>query len=187
MEIGKILRITDREEWHKWLKENYDKERDVWLMYYNKKSGRPRIIYNDAVEVALSFGWIDSTIKKIDDNSAAQRFSRRNPNSNYSQANIERLRKLAEEGKLIPDVRAQVKNILAKEFVFPSDIMAKIKANKKAWNNFKKFSPAYQRIRVGYVDGARARPEEFEKRLDNLIKKTEGNKQFGFGGIDKYY
>jgi uncharacterized protein YdeI (YjbR/CyaY-like superfamily) len=167
--------------------ENYEKKKGVWLVYYNKKAGKGRIVYNDAVEEALSFGWIDSTVKKIDENSSAQRFSPRNPKSGYSQANIERLRKLVEAGRVIPSVREAVAPILAKEFIFPPDILAKIKANKIAWKNFRAFSPAYRRIRVGYVAGARARPAEFEKRLANLIKKSEKNNQFGFGGIEKYY
>ena len=185
MEIGKKLNITNRKTWHEWLEENYDKEKEVWVVYYNKKSGKPRIGYNDAVEEALSFGWIDSTVKKIDENASAQRFTPRKPGSGYSQANIERLRRLVAEGRVIPAVRKEVEAVLAKKFVFPPDILAKIKANKIAWKNFRAFSPAYQRIRVGYVEGARSRPAEFEKRLANLIKKSEKNKQFGFGGIEK--
>ncbi len=187
MEIGKKLYVTGRDKWHDWLKKNRDIEREIWLVYYNKKSGKTRIAYNDAVEVALCFGWIDSTVKKIDEFSLAQRFTPRNPKSGYSQANIERLRRLAAEGRVIPAVRKEVEAVLAKKFVFPPDIMAKIKANKIAWDNFRKFSPAYQRIRVGYVESARSHPAEFEKRLANLIKKSGQNKQFGFGGIEKYY
>jgi hypothetical protein len=56
-----------------------------------------------------------------------------------------------------------------------------------AWNNFIKYSPEYQRIHIGYIDGARKKPEEFKKRLNNLIKMSEKNKQFGYGGIEKYY
>lgn len=187
MEINNALHIANRTEWREWLAKNYDKEREAWLVYWNKKSRKSRIAYNDAVEEALGFGWIDSTVKKIDEFASAQRFSPRNPKSGYSQANIERLRKLVEEGRVIPAVRAAVEPILAKKFIFPVDIMTKIKANKVAWKNFRAFSPAYQRIRIGYIEGARSRPAEFQKRLDNLINKSEKNKQFGFGGIEKYY
>ena len=65
MRIGNKLYITNREGWHYWLEKNHGKEKEIWLVYYNKKSGKLRITYNDAVEEALSFGWIDSTIKKI--------------------------------------------------------------------------------------------------------------------------
>ncbi|HOI97153.1 MAG TPA: YdeI/OmpD-associated family protein [Candidatus Pacearchaeota archaeon] len=185
--MNKVLRLTDQKEWRKWLEMNHGKEKAVWLVYYNKKSGKARIAYNDAVEEALAFGWIDSTVKKLDENSSAQRFTPRNPKSGYSQANIERLRRLVAEGRVIPAVRKEVAAVLAKKFVFPPDIMAKIKANKTAWKNYRKFSPAYKRIRIGYIEGARFRPEEFKKRLDNFVKKTEKNKIFGFGGIEKYY
>jgi uncharacterized protein YdeI (YjbR/CyaY-like superfamily) len=187
MKLRKILYVTNRKLWRGWLENNYGKEREIWLVYYNKKSGKPRIAYNDAVEEALSFGWIDSTIKKIDEYSLAQRFTPRNPKSGYSQANIERLRKLVEQGRVIPSVQKEAAAMLAKKFIFPPDISAKIKANNTAWQNFRAFSPVYQRIRVGYVESARSRPDEFRKRLDNLINKSENNKQFGFGGIEKYY
>ncbi len=65
MDIGKTLYVTDRQAWRKWLAENYDKEKEIWLIYPKKASGKPRILYNDAVEEALSFGWIDSTAKKL--------------------------------------------------------------------------------------------------------------------------
>jgi hypothetical protein len=71
--------------------------------------------------------------------------------------------------------------------VFPPDIIKSIKENKKAWENYKNFSPAYRRIRIAYINDARKRPDEFKKRLNNFIKKTELNKLIGFGGIEKYY
>ncbi len=170
-----------------WLTENYGKEKEIWLVYPKKASGKPRILYNDAVEEALCFGWIDSTAKRIDDDSYAQRFSPRNPKSPYSEANKERLRKLVKEGLVIPSIKAAIQDIIDEDFVVPSDILDALKANKVAWENFQKFSLQYQRIRVAYVEGARDRPDEFKKRLNNLIKLTEKNKQFGFGGIQKHY
>jgi uncharacterized protein YdeI (YjbR/CyaY-like superfamily) len=187
MNIGKTLYVTDRKMWRAWLKGNYDKEKEIWLIYPKKASGKPRILYNDAVEEALCFGWIDSTAKRIDDESYAQRFSPRNPKSSYSEANKARLRKLVEEGKVIPSVKAAIKDILDEKFVIPDDILGALKENKLAWANFQKFSTKYQRIRIAYVDGARNRPDEFKKRLDNLVKMSGKNKQFGFGGIQKNY
>ena len=62
-----ILYITKRQELRKWLAKNYKKEKEIWLIYYKKASGKPRIPYNDAVEEALCYGWIDSTVKRIDE------------------------------------------------------------------------------------------------------------------------
>lgn len=187
MDIGKTLHVMDRKAWREWLSKNYDKEREIWLVYAKKHTGKPRISYNDSVEEALCFGWIDSVIKRIDEDFCAQRFSPRNPKSRYSQANKERLAKLVEQGKVIASVQTTVGDALNEEFVIPPDILKKIKANKTAWENFNKFSPAYQRIRIAFIDAARKRPDEFKKRLNHFIKMTEKGKQFGFGGIEKYY
>jgi uncharacterized protein YdeI (YjbR/CyaY-like superfamily) len=187
MEIGKTLYVSEREEWRTWLANNYDKEKEIWLVSPHKDTGEPRLLYNDAVEEALCFGWIDSTVKKLDEGHSVQRFSPRRPNSGYSQQNIERLRWLAEQGMLLPTIKETVKPVIEKEFEFPQDILDAIKANKEAWKNYQAFSPAYQRIRIAYIEGARGRPEEFNKRLANFIKKTEQNKQIGFGGIEKFY
>ena len=97
MDIGKKLYVRDRKDWCDWLTANFNTEKEIWLIYPTKDSGKPRIQYNDAVEEALSFGWIDSIVKRIDEHSLAQRFSPRNPDSDYSQANKERLKWLAEE------------------------------------------------------------------------------------------
>jgi uncharacterized protein YdeI (YjbR/CyaY-like superfamily) len=187
MQITKTLYVTHAKDWRSWLSRNYKKEKVIWLIYYKKASGKQRIPYNDAVEEALSFGWIDSTAKKIDEESYAQRFTPRNPKSSYSEANKTRLRHLAKEGKLIPEVFARVEHLLEEKFVMPKDIIAAIKKNKTAWSNFQKFSPEYQRIRVSYINEMRERPDLFKKSLANLIKQSEKNKQIGFGGIEKYY
>lgn len=166
---------------------NFDKEKEIWLIFPNKASGKPRLLYNDAVEEALCFGWIDSTVKKYDSVSSAQRFSPRNPQSGYSQPNKERLRWLSKKKKLHPSVQAIVGSLLEEEFVFPPDIIKRLKVDQEVWQNYRNFSLAYQRIRVAYIDAARKRPQEFEKRLRNFIEKTRQNKRIGFGGIEKYY
>jgi uncharacterized protein YdeI (YjbR/CyaY-like superfamily) len=180
------LYVKTRQAWREWLEQNYKTATEIWLVYPRKQSGEPRIPYNDAVEEALCFGWIDSITKTIDSDRYAQRFSVRKQRSKYSQTNKERLRRLLAEGKVVKAVQDEVQGIVAEEYEFPADIEAALRANKKAWENFQNYSGAYQRIRVAYVDSARKRPEEFEKRLKNLIQKTEQDKQFGFG-IEAYY
>jgi uncharacterized protein YdeI (YjbR/CyaY-like superfamily) len=108
--------------------------------------------------------------------------------SEYSQANKERLRELVKQGKVVDDVLATLGNLLEEEaFEIPPDILDAIQSNEAAWKNFQRFSPGYIRIRIAFINGARDRPEEFEKRLKYFIQMTEKNKQFGFGGIEKYY
>ena len=187
MDIKQTFYAATRLEWRKWLEKNYKTEKEIWLVYYKKATGKPRVEYNDAVEEALCFGWIDSTVKKIDEESFAQRFSRRNPKTGYSQSNKERLAKLIAEGKVMKDVLATLSDLSLEKFEIPEDILAAIKTDQEAWKNFQKFSETYKRIRIAFIDGARNCPKEFKKRLNYFIKMTEKNKQFGFGGIDKYY
>ena len=84
-------------------------------------------------------------------------------------------------------MRATLGDTFSTEFVAPSDILKEIEANKVAWENYQKFSPEYQRIRIAFIDRTRKRPDEFRKRLKYFVKMTEKNKQLGFGGIEKYY
>ena len=188
MEKEGILNITTRAEWRNWLENNFDTKQEVWLVYAKKSTGKQRIQYNDAVEEALCFGWIDSTNKTLDNDHTIQRFTPRKPKSSYSQPNIERLKRLAENNLIHSSILKTVDEIIPQEFVFPQDILDEIKRDKTVWNNYIKFSESYKRIRVAYIDSARKRPEEFTKRLTNFIQKTRENKLItGFGGIDKYY
>jgi uncharacterized protein YdeI (YjbR/CyaY-like superfamily) len=86
----------------------------------------------------------------------------------------------------MPEVQVAVEPVLAQEFELPPDLREALQANEQAWEHFQTFSGAYQHIRIAYIETARDRPDEFEKRLKNFLKKTEQGKQFGFG-IDEYY
>lgn len=187
MKVTNTLYVTNRKDWRKWLREHYKTEKEIWLVYYKKETGKRRIEYNSAVEEALCFGWIDSIVKSLDNERTAQRFSPRKPKSKYSPANKERLRKLLKQRKVIKEVREILGDISEEKFEIPKDILKEIKANQEAWKHFQKFSDAYKRIRIGFIDGARKRPQEFKKRLRYFIKMSEKNKQYGFGGIEKHF
>jgi uncharacterized protein YdeI (YjbR/CyaY-like superfamily) len=177
----------DRNKWRKWLAENFEKEKEVWFVFPKKESGEIGLSYNEAVEEALCFGWIDSTVKTLDASHMIQRFSPRRKGSSYSRANIERLIWLESQGMLHPKVRSSVLEIISKPYVFPGDIIESIRNDKKAWEHYENFPASYQRIRIAYIDGARKRPEEFKRRLESFIRRTRENKLLGYGGIDKYY
>lgn len=187
MEITTTLTVETRQQWRDWLREHYRTEPEIWLIFNKKGSGQARILYNDAVEEALCFGWIDSQTKRIDDLAYAQRFSPRKPGRPYSQANKERLKSLIKAGQVMPEVLRDLKDVDLDSFAIAPDILEAIKADQNAWHNFRSFSDSYVRIRIAYIEGARGRPQEFQKRLAYFIKRTAENKQIGFGGIDKYY
>ena len=157
-------------------------------MFPSKDSGEPALSYNDAVEEALCFGWIDGRAGTLDDTHHIRRFTPRRKGSAYSQPNIERLILLDRQGLLHPKVRESVEEILRTPFVFPEDVLDAIRQDETAWKHYQAFAEPYKRIRIAYIDAARKRPEEFQKRLDNFIRKTHENKRIvGYGGIEKYY
>ncbi len=186
MKITKTFYTSDRRVWRKWLKEHSETEKEVWLIYYRQQSGKARISYNDAVEEALCFGWIDSTVKTYDTERTVQKFSPRKRNSAYSQTNKERLQRLIKQRKVSKAVLATLGDIATEGFTIPDDILQALKANPQAWENFQRYSGSYQRIRIAYIDSGRRRPGEFEKRLKHFLEMTEKNKQFGFG-IETYF
>lgn len=184
----KTVYFTNRKDWRKWLENNFETEKEIWLIFPLKSTGQPCISYNDAVEEALCFGWIDSTVKNLDDKRKIQWFLPRKNKAYYSQPNRERLKWLWEHDLIHSKVKNDVEKIVQEEFTFPQDIIDRIKQDEIAWENYQKYSESYKRIRVGYIESARKRPEEFEKRLSNFLSKTRVNKMIaGYGGIDKYY
>jgi uncharacterized protein YdeI (YjbR/CyaY-like superfamily) len=184
---SQLLDAGTRRAWRAWLRAHAASAKEIWLVFWKKHTGKTSLSYNDAVEEALCFGWIDSTVRRLDDDRYAQRFSPRKPRTHYSQANKERLRYLVTKGLVIPEVLATLDFLGEEEFTVPSDILAAIKADPPAWKNFGRFRPAYVRIRVGFIEGARKRPKEFAKRLRYFLRMTEQNRRFGFGGIEKHY
>ncbi len=94
----KTLYVRNRKQWRAWLQKNHDKEKEIWLIYYKKSSGKPSISYNDAVEEALCLGWIDSIEKGLDAERFAGRYTPRKPKSNWSLSNRERARRLIASG-----------------------------------------------------------------------------------------
>ncbi len=187
MEISKTLCVSNRDEWRTWLEKNYNKEKEIWLIYFRKESGKRRIPYNDAVEEALCYGWIDSTLKKLDDERLAQRFTPRRKGSELSQANKERIDKLIAQGKMTQAGLDAVAHVYSSDkvsvdgFVIPEDILIPLKANAQAWQNFQKFPDTYKRIRIAYIDTRRRHGREmFEKSLKYFINQTAKNKRIGF-------
>jgi len=183
-----IKYFETRSEWREWLAENFGTTNEIWFVFPNKSSNKKSVSYNDAVEEALCFGWIDSTVKSLDNKHKIQRFTPRKPKSLYSQANKERLKWLLKNNMIHSEFMDEIQLIVSTPFRFPDDIIHILRSDSTIWKNYQKFSDPYKRIRVAYIDAARKRPEEFEKRLNNFINKTRENKIIsGFGGIEKYY
>lgn len=187
MKVGKTFYAPNRAAWRAWLAKHHKTAPEIFLVYYKKDSGKPRIPYNHAVEEALCYGWIDSILKPIDDKKYAQRFSPRRPTSVLSAMNLERVRRLIKAGRMTKaglasiahafDQRQDARSKLPADI--PKDILARLKRNPTAWRNFQRFPASYKRIRIGWITAARRRREAFEQRLNYFLKMTAKNKRFG--------
>lgn len=179
MNVGKTLYAKNRREWRAWLAKHHRAAPEIWLIYYKKESGKPRIPYNHAVEEALCYGWIDSILKPIDEHKYAQRYSPRKKTSKLSDMNRERVRRLMKAGRMTKAGLVAIEHTGTGSAKLPDDIVARLRKDPAAWRNFQRFPASYKRIRVGWIAAARHRREVFEQRLRYFLKMTKQNKRFG--------
>lgn len=187
MKPGKTLHVTTRKDWRSWLARHHNTETEIWLVYYRKETGKPRISYNDAVEEALRYGWIDSTVRSLDRERFAQRFSMRKSASSLSQMNRERVRVLIAQKKMTKAGLAAIAHVFdpakdeAAEFAIPPDILKPLKENEQAWENFQKLPESYKRIRIAFIaTRKRHGKKQFESALRHFIDMTAKGKRFGY-------
>jgi len=179
VKVGKTVYVKNRTEWRRWLAKHGKTAREIWLIYYKKNSGKPRIPYNDAVDAALCYGWIDGILKPIDERKYAQRYSPRRKTSKLSDMNRERVRRLVKSGLMTKAGLDAIAHTGKGSATLPADILARLKRDPTTWKNFQEFPASYKRIRIGWIHAARQRREVFEQRLRYFIKMTAQNKRFG--------
>jgi uncharacterized protein YdeI (YjbR/CyaY-like superfamily) len=178
----KTLYVEDRDQWRAWLKANHRRETEVWLVYYKKGTGKPRVAYGDAVEEAICFGWIDSKIRKLDEERYTQLFTPRHPASQWSPSNIARAKELIRENKMTPaglkvfDPRQAAP---APPTMLPATLAALFQQQRTAWGNFERFPPSYRRMTIAWVASAK-REETKTRRLRHLIAESEANRRIKF-------
>jgi len=178
------LYVKDRNRWRAWLEKNGRTCEEIWLLYYKKASGKPRIAYEDALDEALCFGWIDSKIRRTDDLRYAQKFTPRKAKSRWSATNVTRARKLIKEGRMTAAGLAAFQSHKARAIApppeeLPRELAGKFKRQSGAWENFNRFPPFYRRMTIRWVAGAK-REETRHKRLDQLIASAADNRRIKF-------
>lgn len=192
MKITKPLYVHKIKDWRSWLKKNHQSVKEIWLVYYKKDSGKPRLSYNDAVDEAMCFGWIDSTVKTLTKDSFCQRFTPRRKGSPCSELNKHRAIRMIKEKRMTPAGLTSLEGTLGRgakvhkgkikhteAWKVPADILKVLKKDPTTWKNFQKFPLAYKRIRVGWIDAVRYRKDVFNQRLAYFLKMTAKNKRFG--------
>lgn len=176
MTITETVRAPDRAAWRRWLCQHHDSKTEVWLI---TDSARPGVPYLEAVEEALCFGWIDGVAKRMSEACLAQRFTPRRKRSHWTELNKLRARRLIDEGRMTEAGRAALPDLAPEAFRVAPDILAALQADPETWAHFCAFSDTYQRVRIGYIEEMRRNPKVFKTRLENFMKKTRQNKQFG--------
>jgi uncharacterized protein YdeI (YjbR/CyaY-like superfamily) len=182
MEKRKTLYVTSRDEWRIWLTRHHKSETEVWLIYYKKHSGRPRISYDHAVEEALCFGWIDSIVKKIDDEKFAQKFTPRRDSTRWSELNKRRLRKLIRDGRMTDAGLAKIDVVMLDEDApakrntadpnIPRFVKQALMAHPKAWENFQGLTPSRRSAYIRLIIDAK-KEETRKRRLREAIALLE--------------
>lgn len=183
------LYVKTREEWGEWLEKNHLTKETVWLVFYKKISGKETISYDDAVEEALCFGWIDGKIKKINEDYYVRLFTPRRPNSRWSTLNIERVRKLSGKNMMRPEGLLAYQYVLdrpelAYEIIkegepdIPVDLLKALENNLTALDNFMKFSIASRRLYILWLNQAK-RDTTRISRITKIVQFSEKNEKPG--------
>ena len=181
--------MIDRNAWRLWLVKNHDKKNKIWLVFNKKHTGKPNITYDEAVEEAICFGWIDSIVKRIDDEKYAQKFTPRKPGSKWSESNRKRADKMIKQRKmtraglnLVNEAKKRgewsASPVPRRDLAIPTYIEEALKSNEKASGNFRKLAPSYKRQYVGWVDSA-VKEDTKKRRLAEVIRVFEKNEKLG--------
>ena len=184
-----MLHIFTREEWRNWLRKNHNKRKKVWLIYYKKHTGKPRIPYEDAVEEALCYGWIDGKVKRIDDEKYMQLFTPRKAKSIWSKHNKNRAENLIERGLMKDSGLAAIKvakrngiwdqsSPIYDEQNIPEELKVALKKNIRAKEYYDGLAPTYKKQFHWWIVNAK-RKETKEKRIIEAMKLLKANKKLG--------
>ena len=184
-----LVHLETRAAWRAWLAQHHASSRGIWLVSYKKHTGKARVAYEDAVQEALCYGWIDSLIKRLDDERAAQLFTPRKKGSGWSPSNVARFAKLVSDGRMTgaglvhkPTAKTKLKGIDNKAVGdlarIPPTIARALKRSAAAWKNFVGMTAAQRGMYVRWIDSAKKR-ETRDRRTTEAIARLERNEKPG--------
>jgi len=185
MDLEDALLFNNRDEWRTWLEKHQKTTKEVWLLHYKKQSKKPHLNHIDAVEEALCFGWIDSKLKKIDEERFILKYSPRKPKSVWSKINKDKAEALIRSGKMTQSGLEKIE--AAKKHGFwdvaytnkikeriPSDLKQALLKDSEAWVNFQHFANSYRNMYCGWVKGAKTK-ETRKKRITIVVRRSRQN------------
>lgn len=171
-------------EWREWLSKNYNSSKGVYLIFYKVSSGIPSMRWEEAVRVALCYGWIDSTVKKIDEEQRRQLFSPRNPKSVWSKLNKSHIEDLI--AQQLMHESGLIKIELAKKdgfwtaldsvdnLIIPEDLQLEFDNNPTAFQNYNSFAVSYKKGYLYWLNSGKRKATR-EKRIAEIIKLCKAN------------
>jgi uncharacterized protein YdeI (YjbR/CyaY-like superfamily) len=184
MKFNLTFTTSDRAVWRRWLAENGSLEKEVWLVYIKKESGRPSIDYEDSVEEALCYGWVDSLIQKIDEDSYARKFTRRTNTQKWSASNLRRMQKMIAEGRMteagLAVIDPEILKLTPADLERPDDedafeaVRHMLQEHALAWQNFSALAPSHQRRYLGWINAAKQQATR-ERRVAEAALHLEKN------------
>jgi len=179
-ELG-TLDVSEGSKWRSWLEANHLVSQGIWLVYHRSGSHVPSISYDESVDEALAFGWIDSVIKKIDDEKYVRKFTPRRPGSVWSKYNIARVKRLRREGRMTKwgleafEKRTGRVSLLekfnargARGDEVPKDFGRALQANARAWSNFQRMAPSHRKRYLLWIAGAK-KAETRRRRIAEAV------------------
>ena len=182
--VPAFVRMTSRAAWRRWLEKHHAAKSEVWIAYYKKHTGKPCVSYEEAVEEALCFGWIDGQVRRLDDDSYAQRFTPRRSGSQWSTVNLRRFERLRAEGRVTAAGLAKgptaTTKIAAASWRLPDEVPADIekalKKSPRAWANLRALTPSHRKRFILWLSSAK-RPETRQRRMAQAIAKLENSEK----------
>jgi uncharacterized protein YdeI (YjbR/CyaY-like superfamily) len=180
----RTLDVQNRRQWRKWLQEHFDSESEIWLVFYKRHTSAGHVSYDDAIEEALCFGWVDSLIRRLDDDKYARKFTPRKPGSKWSTINRRRYADLNARGLLAapglerPPTDRNGDAPRPSLSAIPSYIDEQLHVNGRAWAYFQRLAPSCRRAYIAWIDSAK-REETKEKRLREAISLLAAGRKLG--------
>ena len=180
----KTLKVKNRSAWRSWLKKHHASTSEIWLIFHKRHTGITTLEYNDAVEEALCFGWVDSLVRRIDDSLFSRKFTPRKAGSRWSTINRKRYADLQSRGLLSAPGLKRAPTGRSGDAPRPSviklpDYISKaLKAKPKAWKFFELLAPSYRKLYIGWIDSAK-RQETKERRLREAVGLLAAGKKLG--------
>lgn len=176
--------VRTRQEWRDWLQEHHGSESEIWVVFPKRHTGLAGISYDDAVEEALCFGWIDSLVRRLDEDRFARKFTPRKSNSRWSTSNRRRYAELKSQGLLAAPGLGRAPTSRSGDApqrsvsVIPPYIEKQLRANARAWAKFEQMAPSHRRAYIGWIDSAK-KQETKEKRLREAVRLLAAGKKLG--------